>query len=91
LVRRINFEESRLVVQRDLLTTVAMLRYGGLDAEARLRKGVIEVSVAHHKAVCATEELAADWLVSCAFLQYPDSDFARLWRMLAKAMVNAAP
>lgn len=80
-------------MDRDLLTTVRMLRAGGLDAAARFDNGRLEISLGQHAVVLGTPDLvaAANWLAACAITRYPESDFAKLWRTLAKAAAAEVP
>jgi hypothetical protein len=80
---------SNAGVDRDLFITVEMLRAGGLNARVRLDDGAIEVSLERHVAVFRTPDLgvAADWLAGSALRNYPGSDFAKLRRLLASAVI----
>jgi hypothetical protein len=80
-------------VQRNLFVTLKMLQAGGLEADVSFANGLIEVRVAKHsmKFAAAQVDKAADWLVACAVMNYPDSDMSKLWRMLATAAGGAIP
>ncbi len=83
----------RTVMDRDLFTTLRMLRADGLDAGARFDNGRLEVSLGKQVVVLETPDLraAANWLAACAILNYPRSDFAKLWRVLARAAAAEVP
>ena len=74
-------------MRRQLFATVAMLQADGLGAEARSAHGLIEVRLGKHHATfpASKAQMAADWLAECAVRNYPDSDFSKLWFMLADA------
>ena len=70
-----------------------MLQADGLSAEARFTRGVIEARLGKH---CATfpaskPRLAADWLAECTVRNYPESDFSKLWFMLAELAGGVIP
>lgn len=80
-------------MRRQLFVTVEMLKADGLSAEARFTHGVIEARLGKH---CATfpaskPKLAADWLAECAVRNYPESDFSKLWFMLAELAGGVIP
>jgi len=80
-------------VRRQLFVTAEMLRADGLHAEARFAHGGIEVRLGQH---CATfpvskPKLAADWLAECALRNHPESDFSKLWSMLADLAGGVIP
>lgn len=80
-------------MRRQLFVTVEMLRADGLNAEARFAHGVIEARLGKH---CATfpaskPKLAADWLAECTVRNYPESDFSKLWFMLAELAGGVIP
>lgn len=70
-----------------------MLRRGGLDVDVGLADGVIEVRLAEHRASFPASHAskAADWLAACAVMNYSESDFAKLWLMLARVAGGAIP
>jgi len=80
-------------VRRDLFVTAAMLRSGGLRPDIRLVEGSIQVRLGeHHATFCAANAGdAADWLAACAVINYPESELAKLWAMLATAAGGAIP
>jgi len=80
-------------VRRNLFVTVKMLQAGGLAADVKFARGLIEVQVDQHRATFAASKpgKAADWLVACAVMNYPESDLSKLWRMLATAAGGAIP
>ena len=80
-------------MRRNLFVTAAMLQRGGLKPDIRLGQESIEVRLNEHAAVFppSKAENAADWLAACAVIHYPESDFARLWLMLAAAAGGAIP
>ena len=80
-------------MRRNLFVTVAMLQTGGLAADVSFAHGVIEVQVEKHRATFRASQVdkAADWLVACAVMNYPESDLSKLWRMLATAAGGAIP
>ena len=80
-------------MRRQLFVTVEMLKADGLSAEARFTRGVIEARLGKH---CATfpaskPRLAADWLAECTVRNYPESDFSKLWFMLAELAGGVIP
>jgi len=81
----------RQVVRRDVFVTAAMLQRGGLRAGVQLVQGSIDVRLEEHRATFPASNAgeAADWLVACAVINYPESDFAKLWSMLATAAGGA--
>jgi len=80
-------------MRRNLFVTVKMLQAGGLDADVSFARGLIEVRVGKHCATFSAPQVdkAADWLVACAVMNYPESDLSKLWRMLATAAGGAIP
>lgn len=80
-------------MRRNLFVTVKMLQAGGLDADVSFARGLIEVRVGKHSTSFAASKVdkAADWLVACAVMNYPESDLSKLWRMLATAAGGAIP
>lgn len=82
-----------MVAERDLLTTVKMLRAEGLDAGMYVGEGVIEVTLEDHMTVFDMPKFsrAADWLAACALTYYPNSDFSRVRRLLACCVVGRSP
>ena len=80
-------------MRRNLFVTIKMLQAGGLDADVSFAHGLIEVQVGKHSASFSASQVnkAADWLVACAVMNYPDSDLSKLWRMLATAAGGAIP
>jgi len=70
-----------------------MLQAEGLDADVSFARGLVEVRVGKHRTSFASSQVdkAADWLVACAVMNYPDSDLSKLWRMLATAAGGAIP
>ena len=80
-------------MRRNLFVTVQMLQVGGLAADVSFAHGWVEVQVGHHRATfpAAKADKAADWLVACAVMNYPESDLSKLWRMLATAAGGAIP
>jgi len=80
-------------MRRNLPVTVQMLRVGGLLAYAAIAGDLIEVRLDGH---CATfpasaGHRAADWLAQCAVKYHPESDFSKLWMMLATAAGGVIP
>lgn len=80
-------------MRRNVFVTVDMLQAGGLAADVRFTRGLIEVQIDKHSArfPAAEAKKAADWLVACAVMNYPDSELSKLWRMLATAAGGAIP
>lgn len=80
-------------MRRDLFITVTMLQQAGLTADVRLEQGLIEVRVGEHRASFppAAADQAANWLAACTVMNYPESDLARLWLMLATVAGGAIP
>ena len=80
-------------MRRDLFVTAAMLRHGGLRPNVRLVGGSIEVRLGEHRATFPAGNAgdAADWLAACAVINYPESELAKLWAMLATAAGGAIP
>ena len=80
-------------VRRDLFVTVEMLRRSGLQAGLSFAQGSIRVRLNEHQAVFAASQSAraADWLAACAIMNYPESELAKLWLMLAGAAGGAIP
>jgi hypothetical protein len=80
-------------VRRNPFVTAQMLQTGGLIADARLVNGSIEVRLGAHRASfpVASARMAADWLAECTLMHYPESDFSKLWLMLARAAGGAIP
>jgi hypothetical protein len=80
-------------VRRDLFITALMLRRGGLDVDVRLTDDAIEVRLDEHRATFPASKAykAADWLAACAVMHYSESDFAKLWLMLARVAGGAIP
>ena len=78
-------------MRRNLFVTVEMLQADGLAADVRFMRGLIEVQVDKHRAMfpASQTDKAADWLVACAVMNYPESDLSKLWRMLATAAGGA--
>jgi len=70
-----------------------MLQTGGLPADVSFTRGMIDVQVGEHNESFRPSEVekAADWLVACAVMNYPDSELSKLWRMLATAAGGAIP
>jgi hypothetical protein len=70
-----------------------MLRQGGLSPDVRLVEGSIEVRLEEHQATFSTANVAdaADWLAACAVINYPESELAKLWAMLATVAGGAIP
>lgn len=81
------------IVKRDLFATVEMLRAEGLYADVRVGEGTFQVSLDHRVATFRTLDfrVAANWLAACACKYHPESDFAKLWRLLAKAAAAEIP
>lgn len=82
-----------MLVERDLLATVKMLRAEGLDADMYVGEGVIEVSLGDHMTAFDMPKFrcAADWLAACALAYYPNSDFSKLRRLLAACAARLSP
>ena len=80
-------------MRRNLFLTVEMLQLGGLAANVGMARGLIEVRLDEHRAVfpASKAHLAADWLAKCAVMNHPESDFSKLWLMLATAAGGAIP
>ncbi len=80
-------------MRRQLFVTVAMLQADGLNAHARFAHGVIEARLGQHRATFPASKpgMAADWLAECAVRNYPESDFSKLWSMLAEAAGGVIP
>ena len=80
-------------MRRNLFITAAMLQRGGLTPDVRLAKDLIEVRLNEHRATFppAHADEAADWLAACAVINYPESDFAKLWQMLATVAGGVIP
>jgi hypothetical protein len=80
-------------MRRNLFITAAMLQRGGFTPDVRLAQEAIEVRLNEHRATFPASHAnqAADWLAACAVINYPDSDFAKLWQMLATVAGGAIP
>ena len=80
-------------MRRNLFITAAMLQRGGLIPDVRLGQDVIEVRLNEHRATFppAHTDQAADWLAACAVINFPESDFAKLWQMLATVAGGVIP
>jgi len=80
-------------MRRDLFVTQAMLQEAGLTPDVRLTRGSIEVRLGENHAIFTSSEAdkAADWLARCAVINYPESEFAQLWLMLAAVSGGAIP
>ncbi len=80
-------------MKRDLFITVKMLRAGGLDARVCIGEGMFQVSLDKRVATFRSldYEAAANWLAACACTYHPRCDFAKLWRLLAKAAASEIP
>ena len=80
-------------MRRQLFVTVEMLRADGLSVDARFAHGGIEVRLDKHRATfpASKPKMAADWLAECALRNYPESDFSKLWSMLASAAGGVIP
>ena len=80
-------------MRRQLFVTVEMLKADGLSAEARFAHGVIEARLGKHFATfpASKPKLAADWLAECTVRNYPESDFSKLWFMLAELAGGVIP
>jgi hypothetical protein len=80
-------------VRRDLFVTLEMLRADGLDADVHMARNLLEVRLDGYRATFPASEahVAADWLVKCAVTCHPESEFAKLWLMLATAAGGAIP
>ena len=80
-------------MRRDLFVTVEMLQRDGLNADARLARGLIEVRLDDRRAMfCPSKaEKAADWLAASAVMTHPECEFCKLWVILAKAAGGAIP
>ena len=80
-------------MRRDLSLTLAMLRAGGLSAEAEIRDGLIEVRLDEHRARFLTSDgqMAADWLAEYALMTHPGCDLSKVWLTLARAAGGAIP
>ena len=80
-------------MQRQLFVTAEMLRADGLDVDARFAHGGIEVRLGKHRATfpASKPKRAADWLAECALRNYPESDFSKLWSLLADAAGGVIP
>lgn len=74
-------------MHRDLFTTVRMLWREGIEVDLRVVRGQMVISLGDHTAVFSDAEsrVAASWLARCAVMHYPESDFAKVWLLLAKA------
>lgn len=80
-------------MRRNLFVTVEMLQVGGLAADVRFAHGLIEVRLAEHRRVfpALNAGMAADWLAECALMNYPKSDFSKVWMTLATAAGGVIP
>jgi len=80
-------------MRRNLFVTATMLQRAGLAADVRLGPAGIEVRLNEHRAVFppSSDDKAADWIAACAVIHYPESDFAKLWVMLATLSGGAIP
>jgi hypothetical protein len=80
-------------MRRDLFVTLEMLQRDGLTADARLAHGLIEVRLDHHRAMFPASKAAkaADWLAETTVMNHPESEFSKLWLLLAKAAGGAIP
>jgi hypothetical protein len=80
-------------MRRDLFVTIEMLQRDGLAADADLGQDSIEVRLGEHRARFPTSNAvkAADWLAAAAVMHHPDSEFSKLWRLLATAAGGAIP
>jgi hypothetical protein len=80
-------------MRRNLFITAIMLQRGGLAADVRLAEGSIEVRLGEHRASFppANADEAADWLAACAVMNFPESDLAKLWLLLATVAGGAIP
>lgn len=80
-------------MRRQLFVTAKMLRAGGLNVDARFAHGGIEVRLEKHRATFPASQprMAADWLAECALRNYPESDFSKLWSLLADAAGGVIP
>jgi hypothetical protein len=70
-----------------------MLERGGLKPNIGFVDGFIEVRLEEHRATFSAANAgdAADWLAACAVIKYPESEFAKLWAMLATLAGGAIP
>ena len=80
-------------MRRDLFITATMLQQAGLTADVRLAHGSIEVRLGEHRATFPPTgaDQAANWLAACTVMNYPESDLAKLWLMLATLAGGAIP
>lgn len=80
-------------MRRDLFVTAAMLQRGDLDADVRFVDGSIHVRLGEHRATfpASNADEAAGWLAKCAVINYPESEMAKLWLMLATVAGGAIP
>ena len=81
------------IMRRNVFVTVEMLQAGGLSAGVGMAQGLIEVRLDGHRAMFPASKAhrAADWLAECAVMNHPESDFSKLWMMLAAAAGGAIP
>lgn len=70
-----------------------MLQRAGLTADVQLAQGSIEVRVGEHRASfpATNATQAANWLAACTVMNYPESDLAKLWLMLATVAGGVIP
>lgn len=70
-----------------------MLQRAGLGVDVQLADGSIEVRLDGHRArfPATNANMAADWLAACAVINCPESEFAKVWVMLAELAGGAIP
>ena len=80
-------------MRRDLFVTAAMLQKAGLRVDVRVVHGSIEVRLEEHRASfpATRADDAANWLAACVVMNYPDSEMAKIWVMLATVAGGAIP
>jgi hypothetical protein len=81
-----------MVTRRDLYTTLRMLQRAGISAGATLTRGKVRVWLAQPNPDLAPwiyegtdREYAAHWLAAYVVYFYPQSDLAKVWRVLREA------
>ena len=85
------------VNRRNLFVTLRMLRTAGIEADARLVRERIQVSLKHPtagqppiQAYFEGREIvaAADWLVASVIDYYPESELAKVWGAIFDAVAS---
>ncbi len=80
-------------MDRDPFVTADMLRAEGLEVEVEIVAGAVVVSFDDQTAAFPPGDLcaAANWLAELAFINHPESDFAKVWLAIAKAAAAKIP